>query len=135
MGGRRTNWLVNETKSSVLDSKNWICNSTPSSPLNGSDHCAVFVDFRDEITDANGVTIKLQDVLGVQATLGWQLSSGTNILANRCCWRIFSRSKPAIVKFRSSFRTFVNFRIYSSEIRGRVLMIQQYWEEGVEDRR
>ena len=45
----------------------WISAADIQPHIKGSDHCPVFVDFRDEITDANGITIKLQDVLGVQA--------------------------------------------------------------------
>ena len=48
----------------------WIAAADIQPEMKGSDHCPVFVDFRDEITDANGVTTKLQDVLGVQATPG-----------------------------------------------------------------
>ncbi|KAF8799986.1 DNase I-like protein [Phlegmacium glaucopus] len=48
----------------------WIAAADIQPEMKGSDHCPVFVDFRDEITDANGITIKLQDVLGVQATPG-----------------------------------------------------------------
>ena len=87
------------------------------------------------------VMIKLQDISGVQAThlLGWQRISGTNIAANRCCWRILSGSNPAIVRFQSSLRASVNFRIGWSEIRGRrvddPVACKQHWEEGVEDQR
>ena len=48
----------------------WIAAADIQPEIKGSDHCPVFVDFRDEITNANGITIKLQDVLGIQATLG-----------------------------------------------------------------
>ena len=48
----------------------WIAAADIQPDIKGSDHCPVFVDFRDEITDVNGITIKLQDVLGVQATSG-----------------------------------------------------------------
>lgn len=48
----------------------WIAAADIQPEIKGSDHCPVFVDFRDEIMNANGVTIKLRDVLGVQATSG-----------------------------------------------------------------
>jgi len=48
----------------------WIAAADIQPEMKGSDHCPVFVDFRDEITDVNGTTIKLRDVLGVQATPG-----------------------------------------------------------------
>ena len=48
----------------------WISAADIQPHIKGSDHCPVFVDFRDEITDANGITIRLQDVLGVHATPG-----------------------------------------------------------------
>ena len=48
----------------------WIASADIQPEIKGSDHCPVFVDFHDEITDANGITTKLQDVLGVQATSG-----------------------------------------------------------------
>ena len=47
----------------------WIAAADIQPEIKGSDHCPVFVDFRDEIVDA-GITIKLQDVLGVQAIPG-----------------------------------------------------------------
>ena len=46
----------------------WIKAADIQPQLKGSDHCPVFVDFHDEITDSRGATVKLCDVLGSSPT-------------------------------------------------------------------
>ncbi|KAF8160011.1 Endonuclease/exonuclease/phosphatase [Crassisporium funariophilum] len=45
----------------------WVESADIQPHVKGSDHCPVYVDFRDEITDSHGNTVQLRDVLGVQA--------------------------------------------------------------------
>lgn len=71
----------------------WIKNSDIQPHIKGSDHCPVFVEFHEEITDANGTVLKLKDLLGGSsnapndlprlATKYWEEYSGKQMILDK----------------------------------------------------
>lgn len=87
----------------------WIKAADVQQDIKGSDHCPVFVDFHHEITNGNGVTIKLHDVLGSKpkadgtkepprlAAKFWEEFSGKQMLLDK----FFGKNKKTSVPVTS----------------------------------